>query len=176
MGLEFDLTNTKSPGLSASIFWQWGFYCHIIFGGVALLIGWMGFIKKIRTNHIRWHRLIGKIYVISTILSALGGIYIALFATGGIINSVGFLSLGFIWLYTTVKAYLEIRKKNIMEHQSMMVYSYAACFSAVTLRIWLPLLVFIFHEFELAYAIVSWLSWTPNLLVAHYLVKKRSEL
>lgn len=176
MGVEFDLLNTKSPGLLVDIFWQLGFYCHLIFGGIALLVGWIGFIKKIRTNNIRWHRLVGKIYVISAILSALGGIYIALFATGGIVNSVGFLSLGFIWLYTTGKAYLEIRKKNIIEHQSMMIYSYAACFSAVTLRIWLPLLIYISHDFELAYAIVAWISWIPNLLVAHYLVKKRSEL
>lgn len=46
-----------------------------------------------------------------------------------------------------------------------MVYSYSACCAAVTLRLWLPLLRGVFRlDFALAYPIVAWLSWVPNLL------------
>ena len=49
----------------------------------------------------------------------------------------------------------------------MMIYSYAACFAAVTLRIWLPILTSILGEFLSAYRIVAWLCWVPNLIVAY---------
>ena len=54
----------------------------------------------------------------------------------------------------------------------IMVYSYAACFAAVTLRLWLPFLIAVFHDFETAYVIVAWLCWVPNLIVANYLTKR----
>jgi hypothetical protein len=54
-----------------------------------------------------------------------------------------------------------------------MVYSYAMCFAAVTLRIWLPLLLLIFGDFETSYRIVAWLCWLPNLLFAYIWVKRR---
>ena len=118
------------------------------------------------------HRRIGKVYVIASLLSATAGIYIALFATGGTIASMGFICLGIIWFYTTLRAYIEIRKGWIDSHQKMMIYSYAACFSAVTLRIYLPLLVILFHDFIKAYLVVAWLSWIPNIIVAHFLVRQ----
>ena len=55
-----------------------------------------------------------------------------------------------------------------------MVYSYAVCFSAVTLRIWLPILIAITGEFESAYLIVGWLSWVPNLIVAYFIVNRKN--
>ena len=52
-----------------------------------------------------------------------------------------------------------------------MVYSYAACFAAVTLRIWMPLLVLAFGEFLPAYRVVAWLCWVPNLAFAFFWVR-----
>ncbi len=54
----------------------------------------------------------------------------------------------------------------------MMIYSYAACFAAVTLRLWLPMLTALFHDFKTAYRIVAWLCWLPNLAVARYILIK----
>ena len=53
-----------------------------------------------------------------------------------------------------------------------MIYSYAACFAAVTLRIWLPILLKIFGDFIIAYSIVAWLCWVPNIIVANLIVRK----
>ena len=54
----------------------------------------------------------------------------------------------------------------------MMIYSYAACFAAVTLRIWLHLLTALFGGFITAYTIVAWLSWVPNLIVANQIARR----
>jgi hypothetical protein len=48
-----------------------------------------------------------------------------------------------------------------------MVYSFSACCAAVTLRLWLPVLLLVLRlDFSVAYPIVAWLCWVPNLLVA----------
>jgi hypothetical protein len=54
-----------------------------------------------------------------------------------------------------------------------MIYSYGACLAAVTLRFWLPLLTVGFQlDFSVAYPIVAWLSWVPNLIVARWIVTR----
>ena len=170
---HFSLLNGKSQELLVNVFWNICFYTHISLGGIALLIGWSQFSEEFRKKRIQLHRNIGKVYVASVLISAIAGIYIGYYAIGGIIPAVGFVSLGIIWFYTTLKAFLEIKKGRVEEHKKMMVYSYAACFGAVTLRLWLPLLIAIFDDFIIAYRIVSWLAWVPNLLVAHFIILKK---
>ena len=54
----------------------------------------------------------------------------------------------------------------------MMIYSYAACFAAVTLRIWLPMLSALIGDFVIAYRIIAWLCWIPNIIWANQIVKR----
>jgi hypothetical protein len=169
---KFGLLSSKSIELLTNTFWNIGFYTHILLGGLALLIGWTQFSSKIRDNNITLHKRIGKLYVISVFLSSIAGICIGFFATGGIPSSLGFICLGVIWFSTTVMAYINIKNRQIVKHQKMMVYSYAACFAAVTLRIWLPLLIIIFGNFITAYTIVAWLCWVPNLFVANLITRR----
>jgi len=170
---QFGLLGSKSEELLSNTLWNIGFYGHIMLGGLALLIGWIQFSKKIRNAHLNWHRTIGKIYVVSTVVSAICGIYVGFYATGGIISAIGFICLGVIWLLTTVKAFLAAKNRDITLHKGMMIYSYAACFAAVTLRIWLPILNIIFDDFVIAYRIVAWLCWVPNVIFAFFWVRKR---
>ena len=163
---------SKSAGLLANVFWNIGFYTHIICGGLALLIGWVQFSPEFRRKNLIWHRNTGKVYVFSVLLSSVAGIGIGFFVTGGWITALGFISLGISWFYTTLMAYATVRKRQVVRHQTFMVYSYAACFAAVTLRIWLPLLTGIFGDFATAYAIVAWVSWVPNLLAAYLMAKR----
>ncbi|WP_222984857.1 DUF2306 domain-containing protein [Flagellimonas meishanensis] len=167
------LLASKSQEILTSTIWQIGFYGHISFGGLALLTGWSQFSKKIRSKNLALHRTLGKVYVLSVAVSGICAVYIGFFATGGFISSLGFILLGLIWLFTTGKAYIAIRKKDLSLHQGMMIYSYAACFAAVTLRIWLPLLTMAFGEFLIAYKIVAWLCWVPNMVFAHLWVRKK---
>ncbi len=172
---KFGLLSSKRELLLTDTIWNIGFYTHILLGGVALLIGWIQFVAKFRLKNLKLHGTIGKIYVVSVVLSGTAGIYIAYFATGGIVSTVGFMMLGVIWLTTTILSFLYIKNGDVKRHQKMMIYSYAACFAAVTLRIWLPLLIMYFGTFEEAYRIVAWLCWVPNMVIAFYIIN-RSEL
>lgn len=170
---KFGLLSTKPESLLTDIFWRIGFNVHIIFGGLALLVGWSQFSSNWRSKRPDLHRLVGKIYVFSVMLSALSGIFIGMNATGGFVAKAGFISLGLIWFSTTGLALFEIKKGHILQHQKLMIFSYAACFAAVTLRLWLPLLIMAHKgDFEAAYRIVSWLCWVPNLLVAWWLTRR----
>jgi uncharacterized membrane protein len=169
MDKGFGLLSSKSAELLNDNLWNIAFYGHIVLGGLALLIGWLQFSNKLRRKHIKLHRAIGKIYVISVSIS---GIYIALYATGGIISILGFFTLGMIWLSTTTLGFKAIKKGNIQLHEKFMIFSYAACFAAVTLRVWLPILTSVMGEFNSAYRIVAWLCWVPNIIIAYFIIRK----
>ena len=167
------LLGSKSQELLSTTIYNIGFYTHIILGGVALLIGWSQFSKKWRQKHIKLHRTIGKTYIIAVLLSGVAGLYIAFYATGGLETKLGFGLLAVLWLITTVLAYTSIKKKDIISHQKWMIRSYALCFAAVTLRLWMPILPAIFNlKFSESYAIISWLCWVPNLIFAEILIRR----
>ncbi len=169
---QFGLLAFKDRVLLESTVWNNMFYVHIVLGGIALLIGWLQFSVRLRERYLRAHRTVGIVYVVSVVLSALAGLYIAFYATGGIIAKTGFIGLAIAWLLTTIQAYRVILKRDIKLHQTLMIYSYAACLAAVTLRIWLPLLSIAFNDFIPAYRLVAWLCWVPNLMVA-FLITRR---
>lgn len=174
---HFGLLSSKSQDLLNDVTWNYAFYGHIVLGGFALLIGWTQFSPYIRRNHINLHRTIGKLYLFAVIISGLCGIYIAQFATGGITNIIGFTLSALVWLGTSVLAFKAIKNRKVQLHKEFMIYSYAVCFSAVTLRIWLPLLIYLTGEFISAYLIVGWLSWVPNLVVAYFIIlRERKKL
>ncbi len=152
------------------------FYSHITLGGVTLLIGWLQFSSKLRKKHTKLHRTIGKIYVLSVLISGPTGFYIAFFASGGFITKLGFSLGALLWVILTYFGFIAIKKGSIESHKKYMMYSYAGTFGAVTLRIWLPILIFIFGEFLFAYQIVAWLSWIPNLFVVYLILNKRETL
>lgn len=173
---QFGLLASKSVELLNDNLWNIAFYGHITLGGLALLIGWLQFSSKLRIKKTELHRAIGKTYMISVLISGVCGLFIALYATGGIISILGFFTLGLIWLTTTLLGFKAIKKGNIELHEKFMIFSYAACFAAVTLRIWLPLLSIAIGEFNSAYRIVAWLCWVPNIIVAFLLIRnKRTE-
>ncbi len=56
-----------------------------------------------------------------------------------------------------------------------MIRNYSLTFAAVTLRIWLPLFLMQFgvERFEQSYAVIEWLAWVPNLIIAEVYIRQR---
>ena len=176
VGVEEGLRSKKTAELLANTVWNIGFYTHITFGGLALLVGWVQFSKRFRNANLKRHRRIGKIYMLSVLIGGLAGLFIAFYATGGTDAKLGFASLALIWLFTTYLAFRAIKNGDIKKHEVFMIYSYAACFAAVTLRLWMPILVPIFGDFVPAYRVVAWLCWVPNMSFAYYFIKRKGLL
>lgn len=166
--------STKPPELLTDAIWKSLFYVHIAFGGVALMTGWVQFSERIRNRNMRLHRTLGKIYVIAVLISGISGVYLSFYSNDGMITHLGFGLLGIFWLFTTVKGYVAVRNKKITEHKRWMIRSYALCFAAVALRIWLPLLILVpVIGGMYAYKIVSWLCWIPNVFFAEVIIRRQ---
>ncbi|MEP6509359.1 MAG: DUF2306 domain-containing protein [Gemmatimonadales bacterium] len=152
----------------------WGIFTHTVFGPFALLTGIFQFLPAMRKpGRWRMHRITGRVYVVSAIVLATAGLYMSFYSLGGVVTHVGFGFLALFTLATTVQGYLLIRRRKITAHRQWMLRSYSLIFGAVTLRIWLPLLIAAFHgEFTPAYQIVSWVSWVPNLLIAELMIRR----
>ncbi|MBX2899037.1 MAG: DUF2306 domain-containing protein [Cyclobacteriaceae bacterium] len=169
---KFGLLFTKSDELLSNTLWNVAFYQHIIFGGIALLTGWSQFSARLRQKYVSTHRLVGKIYVAVCLLSGSAAFYLAFHATGGWIAGLGFGGLAVSWLFTTTKAFLAIRQKQISQHQAWMIRSYALTWAAVTLRVYLPLGQVAQFDFIEAYRVIAWLCWVPNLMVAEWIISR----
>ncbi len=170
------LLSTKSDALLISNLYNFSFYMHIILGGISLLIGWTQFREKLRYQYLQLHRTLGAIYLLCVLLSGTSGLYIAYYATGGLVSTLGFSSLAILWLFTSYKAYAYIRQGKVKAHKYWMIRSYALTFAAVTLRLWLPFLINICSlDFISAYKIVAWLCWVPNVFIAELIICKLSK-
>ncbi|ANF95043.1 DUF2306 domain-containing protein [Paenibacillus bovis] len=145
--------------------WVYVLYVHIFTAIFALVIGPFQLFIKPTPARRRWHRLFGYGYVFSIVLSGVVNVYLSLFATGGWVSSLGFMSLDVLWVGTTLTATRKIMSKDIQAHKEWMLRSYALTFSAVTLRIFLAPLAILLGDFEAAFRVVAWLCWIPNLLV-----------
>jgi hypothetical protein len=91
------------------------------------------------------------------------------FAFGGVVAKLGFAGLALAWLYTGARAFSAAMGRDFVAHERWMIRNFSLSFAAVTLRLYMPL-VFIFQfPFEVAYAVIAWICWVPNLLVAEWI-------
>jgi uncharacterized membrane protein len=147
-------------------------YTHIAAALIALAIGPFQFSVRLRMARVHLHRWLGRIYLIGILIGGLAGLYIAFYAFGGLPARIGFACLALSWLYTGFRAYRAIRSRDILSHRRWMVRNFSLTFAAVTLRIWLPLSMVSGIPFEVAYPVIAWLSWVPNLLAAEWLLRQ----
>lgn len=147
---------------------------HIAGGIGALLAGPWQFSEKLRARALNFHRWLGRFYLVEVALGSVGGLVMSVVSEEGLSTHLGFGILAVLWFFTGWKAYREIRRGEIERHREWMIRNFALTLAAVTLRNWLPLMLFALHwPFHVSYIIVSWLCWIPNLLVAEWMIARR---
>ncbi|MDP7992195.1 DUF2306 domain-containing protein [Bacillus sp. MHSD_36] len=175
-GFQTGLVKAKLMfGSKLSEFWYSMLFIHITTSIVALVIGPFTLSAKFRERNINRHRIVGRIYMVGILLGGVSGLYLSFYATGGLVAKLGFGLLSVLWLTSAYQALHRVKNKKIKDHRNWMIRNYALTFAAVTLRIWLPLFIVLFgiERFELSYAIIAWLAWVPNVIVAELFIRKR---
>ncbi|PEF46992.1 hypothetical protein CON22_09100 [Bacillus cereus] len=175
-GFQTGLVKVKLMfGSKLSAFWYMMLFIHITTSIVALVIGPFTLSTRFRERNINRHRIIGRIYMVGILLGGFSGLYLSFYATGGLVAKLGFGLLSVFWLTSAYQALNRVKNKKIKDHRNWMIRNYSLTFGAVTLRIWLPLFIVLFgiERFELSYAIIAWLAWVPNLIVAELFIRKR---
>ncbi|TXK83457.1 DUF2306 domain-containing protein [Paenibacillus sp. N3.4] len=154
--------------------WVYVLYAHIISAVLALVIGpFQLFLKPAGLKRVKRHRRLGYTYVLSVSISGLVSIFLSLYATGGWAAGLGFLLLDALWVTATWISVNKIAVRNdIQAHKEWMLRSYALTFAAVTLRLWLPVLLILYAgSFIPSYQVVAWLCWIPNLLFIETVIR-----
>lgn len=150
------------------------FYTHVYTSIFVLLSGFLAILRK-NLGIKNFHRNAGKIYIfLILILAAPSGIYMGIFANGGLPSKISFVFLGGLWWFSTFKAYRLARQKKFKAHKQWMWRSFAFTVSAITLRLWKVIIVSIFHPDPMdVYQVIAWLGWIPNILLVEYLIAKK---
>ena len=145
---------------------------HIFASALALILGPLQFWSRLRMARPVLHRWLGRLYLgVAVAMGGAAGLYMSQYAFGGLAAKLGFAGLAIGWLYTGAMAFAAARRRDFVAHRQWMIRNFALTFAAVTLRLYLPP-VFVFGlPFASSYAVISWLCWVPNLLVAEWIVK-----
>ncbi|MFC5447409.1 DUF2306 domain-containing protein [Paenibacillus aestuarii] len=122
--------------------WLIVMYIHVGFACVAMASGLMNFSTRSYWKRRRFHRVNGYVYAASVLIVVLTSGYMAPYATGGQISSMGFNLLNIFWLLITTTALVHIFRKQIIQHRRWMVRSYAFCFTNMLIH----LFTFMLHQ------------------------------
>lgn len=160
------------------------FYAHIIFASLALAIGPLQFAATLRRRSPQLHRWVGRVFLGAVAIGSAASLVMAFFNSEAINGFFGFGSLALIWGWTAWRGWRAIRTGDILSHQAWMIRCYALTYAGVTLRLWLGLLIGVqlpfatapadFQQvFDTAYAVLPFLCWLPNIILAEWLLRRR---
>jgi uncharacterized membrane protein len=104
---------------------------HSLCGVIALLSGPIQFSSRFRRRHLKFHRVLGRIYVVSVFIGAATGVALATGRPGFSGTSMQAAA----WIVCTTAAFLTARNRQIVQHRQWMARSYAVTFTFVSSRV-----------------------------------------
>ena len=104
---------------------------HTLCGTFALLTGPLQFSSRFRKRHLKFHRVLGRMYFVSVIIGAFTGIALATGRPG----FPGTSMQGAAWIVCTTAAVIAARNRQIAVHRQWMARSYAVTFTFVSSRV-----------------------------------------
>jgi len=139
---------------------------HIICGVLAAVLGPLQFWPKIRRDYLPFHRIAGRIYVVTVLTGAVASLGLSLrMSADNAAYASGLIGLAVAWVVTTGMAFVAIRRKQLTQHKQWMIRSYVVTFAFVTFRLLDDTLsdrgLVPAHEF---YTILAWACWAVPLL------------
>lgn len=147
---------------------------HIAGGMGALLAGPWQFSHWLRSRALNLHRWLGRFYLLAVMLGSFAGFAMAVVSKEGIATHLGFGILAVLWFFTGLEAYRKIRAGNIVAHRQWMIRNFALTLAAVTLRVYMPIMLAVLHwPFRLTFITASWLCWVPNALIAEWMIRRQ---
>ncbi len=158
--------------ITANAFAQPFLVIHVVAAMLALLVGPLQFVRRLRTRWPAAHRAVGKLYVAAIAVGSPAGFVLALGTSAGPVAASGFamvalLSIAFTWL-----GWRAALRRQFAGHREWMLRSWTMTAGAITLRLLLPASAMLGLGFYIAYPVIAWLSWLINLAIAEYLIRR----
>ena len=144
---------------------------HVAGAVVALLLGSLQFLPALRRNGT--HRWIGRTYVLGCLVGGVAGLVLAFGSSAGPIASAGFGALAAIWIAVNLLGWRAVLQRRFADHRRWMIRSWALTLAAVTLRLYLPLVMVLDLPFLPWYRAIAFLCWVPNLAFAELYLRTK---
>lgn len=157
-------------------FWdkQFLFIFHLITAIASLALGPFQFWSWFRNKHMKWHRLLGKVFIYGSLLGGVSAFVLGVLQPyQGSIFPVMLVSL--LWIFMTSAAWITIKNKDTKNHRLFMIRSYTLALTFVFLRILSDLvynhnLLFFIDSEEVKDTTYEWMSWVLPLLTVEFFI------
>lgn len=113
---------------------SWLLMLHGIPAACALFLGVLQFSSRIRARHLKWHKIMGRIYVGGVFIGAPAAVAVSFLlpvltlSLASIIQAAG-------WILTTATALYCVRTGRIQQHREWMIRSYPFAMVFVVVRV-----------------------------------------
>ena len=143
-------------------------FVHILPGALFLGLATVQFVRSFRQKHLRLHRWLGRILVITGLVVGTSALVMSFKMNIGGANETAATTLfAIVFLICLIRAYLFIRRKQVARHREWMIRAYGVGLGVATTR---PIVGMFFafrrltpHEF---FGIAFWLGFTTSFLAA----------
>jgi hypothetical protein len=159
-----------------------GIGLHFAMGGIILILGSIQLVEALRVRYSAFHRWVGRVYVVASLLTAMGGlIFIFIKGTiGGLPMDIGFGLYGILMLVAGVETYRHAAAGRYEQHRAWALRLYALAIGSWLYRMdygfWFMLAGKLGHTSEfngLFDRIMAFFFYIPNLLVAEVFIRQR---
>lgn len=162
-----------------------GIGLHFAAGAVILFLGSIQLIERIRTRYLPIHRWIGRLYVLLSLLTAIGGLtFIAIHGTiGGTVMDIGFALYGLLMAWAAVETIRHARAGRLERHRAWALRLYLLALASWLYRMeygfWFlftdgwgstPTLTGPFDR------VMAFFFYLPNLLVLELVLRTRNQM
>lgn len=162
-----------------------GIGLHFAAGGIILILGCIQLIESIRTRYPALHRWLGRLYVLSALLTAIGGlVFIMVKGTiGGTIMDAAFAGYGILMFGAAVQTIRYARAGQYEQHRAWAIRLFALAIGSWLYRMdygfWFLFTDGLGHTSDFHgpfdYFMDFWF-YLPNLLVAEIFIGRRAAL
>lgn len=158
-----------------------GIGLHFAAGGIILILGSIQLIGAIRNRYPAFHRWVGWVYILASVLAGLGGLSFILIkgTIGGTVMDIGFGLYGALMLICATETFRHARARRIELHRAWALRLYALAIGSWLYRmdygLWILLTDGWGHQdyftgpFD---KVMAFFFYLPNLLVAEVFIQK----
>ena len=144
---------------------------HILPGFLFMILGPLQFSKKIRFQRPNLHRWIGRVYLACGLVIGISALFMSfLMSIGGVNETVATTLFALFFLFGLIKAYIHIRKRQILLHREWMLRAFAIGLAVSTTRPIVGIFVatsgFTKLTVEEYFGTAFWLAFTLHLMIA----------
>jgi hypothetical protein len=157
-----------------------GIGLHFLAGGIILMLGSIQLLEAFRQRFPGAHRMLGKIYVLASLLAAAGGlVFIAAKGTvGGTVMNIGFSGYGLLMGWAAIETFRHARARNFLRHRAWAIRLFALAIGSWLYRMdygfWFILADGLGHTEQFSGAfdqVMAFFFYVPNLLVAEFFIR-----